>query len=615
MIPVSENYYPAAEAAERTWRGWVSFGLFDVTAKGDATASAESQGFAPAQNAVDSIDKAPVYGTCEKDQFKVDGSMELFPENTFGINFGWWSKKLSGEDGTFASNPSVTFSFAKLHSSIGFTLTFSEPIFEISASAYNSDTLIGTKDFTVDSTKIKLNFPVENYNKLIFEIKKVLPYHYAKLLEIDFGIEYKYSDELQNLLNFDVLEEIDLTSNKVSSNSMTVTLNNMDQRFNMFNPQNEVRFLQERQELTEGADLLVNGEWESVPLGKHYLSKWESPSQNTTKFTAYDILSLMTGTYYKSRMYSAERGEVVLTELFAAAGCYDELGNPLFYIHPNIRDVTLTGYIAPMSFKDALQRIAFALGAVIKVNRYGKILVYRATEETRNAIVLDKNTIYRSHSIMGTFSCGQGIILAKEQEPLPNPAVIDRSLYQSPKTALGKYYNQVNVQEYEWAPKDTTDKLYEGTVSGDTVITFSSYPATSVSISGTYESAEIYACACALHGASGKITITGKVYQSSSKTVSAKLPDAVQSVTPNSLDVKDITLIGQVDTAEYIAEWVLEQLQKRTTQSFKWWINPAVEASDFVSVENVFGEYGEAQIKKMHFTYDGGLSGDSEVAE
>ncbi|HCA30632.1 MAG TPA: hypothetical protein DEP23_14295 [Ruminococcaceae bacterium] len=613
MIPVSENYYPAAEATERTWRGWVSFELFDVTAKGDATATAESQSFAPASKSIDSINTAvPKYGTCEQDQFKADGSMSLFPE-TPSENFGWWSKKISNENGNFSNAPSITFSFTSLHSSIGFTLTFAEPVFEIRVYAYRDGTLLNTQNFSgLSGTTITLDFPIENYNKLVFEIKKVSPYHYAKLLEVGFGIEYTYSDDL---VSFDVLEEIDLTGRTVSSNSMTVTLNNIDQRFNMFNPQNEIRFLQERQELTEGTDLLVGGSWESVPLGKHYLSKWESPSQNTTKLTAYDILSLMTGTYYQSKMYSAERAEVILTELFKAAGCYDDVGNPLFYIHTNIRDVTLTGYIAPMSYKDALQRIAFALGAVVKVDRYGKILVYRATEETRNAIVMDKSTIYKSHLIMGTFAAGQGTILARDTEPVPNPAVIDRSLYQSPKTTLGNYYNQVNILKYDWAEKETTDKLYEGTVTGDTVITFSSYPATDVSISGTYESAEIYACACALHGASGTITITGKVYQASSKTVSAVLPDVAESVTPNSLDIKDITLIGQDDTAAYVAEWLLEKLQSRTTQSFSWWINPAVEASDFVKVENEFGSYGEAQIKKMQFTYDGGLSGSSEVIE
>ena len=616
MLPVSEKYYPAAEATSRMWRGWVAFGLFDVTAKSDATAAADSQPFAPASNSIDSVKDVPPYGTCEQDQFRVDGSMRPFPLNPEAVNFGWWSSAISDDSGAFQNNPKITFTFQKPHSSIGFTFNFAETVQDITASAYNGSTLIGTKNFTgLNAAEAILDFPVENYNQLVFEIKRVLPNHYAKLLEIDFGIEYVYDDEKQNLLGFDVLEEIDLMSNTISSNTMTVTLNNPDQRFNMYNPQNEIKFLQERQKLTEGVDLLIDGNWESVPLGQHYLSLWESPSQNSTKFTAYDITSLMGATYYNSRMYSAERGETILTELFTAAGCYDELGTPMFYIHPNIRDVKLSGYVAPMSFKDALQRIAFALGAVVKVDRYGRILVYRATEETRNAIVIDKNTIYQASLICGTFGAGQGVILPRNQVPVPNPAVIDRSLYHSPQTTLGKYYNQVNVQELSWTPKAAAETLFNGTVSGDATITFSSYPAAEVTISGTYSSAEIYACACIVHGASGTITVTGKVHQAATKTVMAKLPDIASGAVPNSLDIKDITLIGQDDTAVYIANWIIAQLQKRITQAFPWWINPAVETSDFVKVESAFGELREQQITKMHFVYDGALSGDSEAVE
>lgn len=611
MIYVSDKFFPMAQETERTWCGKVSFALFDVTAKGDAAAAAEQQPFSDVSKTLDTITDVVNYGTCEKDQFRLDGSMELFSPTG---NFGWWSKEISDVDGNFANPPAITYTFTKPHSSIGLTLIFAELVQDITAKAYNDETIIQTKDFTGLNTSLAvLDFPVENYTKLVIEIHRALPFHYAKLLEINFGIEYVYDDEKESLLNYDVLEDIDLMSNQLSSNTMTVTLNNMDQRFNMFNPKNEVRFLQERQKLSVSAGLLVDGKFEDIPLGVFYLSTWDSPTASTTKFTANDIISLMTGTYYKSRLYDHERGEAILKELLDAAGLYDEQGNPLYYIHPNIRNVTLSGYIAPMRYRDALQRIAFALGAVVKTDRYGKVLIYRATEETRNAIVIDKHTPYQGTLIAGTFGAGQGIVLPRRAEPLPNPAVIDRSLYQTPKTTLGKYYNQVNVQCYGWKLKSEVQNLYEGTITGDTIITFSAFPAAEVTISGTYGSAEIYACACVLHGTNGKITITGKVYEAAAKTISVCLPEVTESVTPNALDIKEVTLIGQDDTAQSVAGWILAQLQNRITQSFKWWTNPAVEASDFVKVETAFGEYRESQIKKMHFTYNGALTGDSEV--
>lgn len=613
MIKVSDKFYDVARAPARRWHGRVSFGVFDVTARGDATAAADGQPFSAAAQTLDTVNDIPSVGTCEQNQFKVDGSMVLFPDDPpAGMNLGWWSTEISGADGTFADSPMITYAFTKVHSSAGLTLQFIEPVQDVKATAYREDAVLVTKVFTnLNTASPVLDFPVENYDKIVIEVLRVQPYHYAKLLEIGFGVEYVYDDTV--LTGYDVLEEIDLTSNTISSNTATITLNNLDQRFNMFNPSNETRFLQERQQLTVTAGLLVDGSYEDIPLGKFYLSKWESPTQNTTKFTAYDLLSLMDGTYYKSRLYQSERAETILLELFNDLNLYDVQGNALFYIHPNIRDVLLSGYLAPMSYRDALQRIAFALGAVVKMDRYGKLLIYRATEETRNAIVIDQYTIYQSSLIAGTFGAGQGIILPRKTVPLPNPVVIDRSMYRDPKTTQGKYYNRVNVEQYAWRLKDEAENLYEGTITGDATVQFSAYPAAEVSIAGTYESAEIYACACKITGASGIITITGKVYEPVKKIVSAQLAAVTAGVVPNALDVKDVTLIAQDDTAQHVATWLLEQLQNRITQSFPWCIIPSVEVSDFCKVETAFGNMRESQIKKMHFTYNGALTGDSEV--
>lgn len=613
MISVSEKYYEVVRAPSRSWRGKVSFGVFDVTARGDAVVAATGQPFTDAMLTLDTVEQVPSIGTCELNQFKVDGSMSLFPDAPpAGMNFGWWSMQISGEDGTFADPPQIVYTFTHLHSSIGLTLQFAELVQEIEVTAYQGDTVLESKTFIgIHSALAILDFPVENYNKLVIRILKVQPYHYAKLMEISFGIEYVYDDSL--LTGFDVLEEIDLTSNSIRSNVATITLNNLSQRFNIFNPQNEVRFLQERQQFTISVGLNMGDSYEDVPLGKFYLSKWESPTQNTTKFTAYDLLSLMEATYYKSRLYREEQAETVLLELFHDLDLYDVQGNPLFYIHPNIQNVLLSGYLPPMSYRDTLQRIAFALGAVVKCDRYGKLLIYRATEETRNAIVIDRYTIYQGTLIAGTFGAGQGIILPRKVIPLPNPVVIDRSMYHSPKTVMGKYYNRVNVDRFEWRMKAESENLYEGYVTGDAVIQYASYPAAEITVSGNYESVESYACACKITGATGQIIITGRVYEPLKKIVSAQLAAVAAGMAPNALDVKNVTLIAQDDTAEYVAAWLLDQLQNRITQSFPWWIIPSVEASDFCKVETIFGEYRESQIKKMHFVYNGALTGDSEV--
>ena len=73
MIKVSDQYYDAARAPARTWRGKVSFGVFDITARSDATAAAEGQPFTDPAQTLDTVTTVPAVGTCELDQFKVDG--------------------------------------------------------------------------------------------------------------------------------------------------------------------------------------------------------------------------------------------------------------------------------------------------------------------------------------------------------------------------------------------------------------------------------------------------------------------------------------------------------------------------------------------------------------
>ena len=80
----------------------VKFGLIDVTAKKDSQLSVNDK-----QDFVDILDlknddlEETLYGTCEKNQFALDGSRELMPEEL--DNMGWWSNQMSYENGYFAT--------------------------------------------------------------------------------------------------------------------------------------------------------------------------------------------------------------------------------------------------------------------------------------------------------------------------------------------------------------------------------------------------------------------------------------------------------------------------------------------------------------------------------
>ena len=90
----------------------ISFGVYDETAKSDASYSASSaQSWVNYSEIKDGLnpDEAPDefgrYISGEPGVYRLDGSSRLFPGTTAGANLGYWSGVLSGSSGTFATAP------------------------------------------------------------------------------------------------------------------------------------------------------------------------------------------------------------------------------------------------------------------------------------------------------------------------------------------------------------------------------------------------------------------------------------------------------------------------------------------------------------------------------
>jgi len=62
----------------------------------------------------------------ERDYFKLDGTFILPKEDLTGLQTGWWSDAISGEDKSFDARPSLGFSWNENQTSVGFTLCFDD---------------------------------------------------------------------------------------------------------------------------------------------------------------------------------------------------------------------------------------------------------------------------------------------------------------------------------------------------------------------------------------------------------------------------------------------------------------------------------------------------------
>ena len=166
----------------------IEFGFIDVTAKSDSQLSiTDKQNFVDLEDLKRNDIEEVKYGTLEKNQFALDGTFELMPEEL--DNMCLWSSSISNESGIFEKPPVLVINFTEPHSSLGLTFLFSKAgdyCNHLNITYYDKDNqLINDSDFYPDNYQYVCNNIVENYQKIIIIFHSTNnPYRYLKLYQI-----------------------------------------------------------------------------------------------------------------------------------------------------------------------------------------------------------------------------------------------------------------------------------------------------------------------------------------------------------------------------------------------------------------------------------------------
>lgn len=576
MINVSTEYMNLIYEDSTKLDCQVIYGLYDLTGKSSTTpSSVDKQEFSNVWDTLVGVTDFTRYSTLEKNLWLLDGNTSLFPQDTSKRRWGWWSESQSDSMGEFSNTPTITYTWNEDHTSIGIQLIFGEPIIEFRINWYDANNVLkDTYTYTNEdntNNSYRIEHGVSNYRKIEIEILKTFPNHYAKLYSISFGLEFVLENEL---INVEVNESLSVTMQEIQSNQAVISINDIAQDYNKYNPQNKLIYLQEGQRMEVQTILPVNGVNEYVPLGVFYLTSWGNPTEYTAEFVANDLIMKLDGQYLRGKFYENVSADTIIKDIFDDYNLYVE-DDAQYIIADNVKDITLTGYIPIGSYREALQQVCFALGAMCKVNRNGKIYIYRL-EET---------------NVVETIG-------------------YDKKQYANDNETTK--YNSVTVSEYSYKVKQETQTLFEGEISGNETIVLNSM-ATDITITGTYESFIAYANAIDIYGASGNIVVTGKPYETYEKKVTKTNDDIPTGITTQNLSVQGVYLISNSNTSNYVATWLLNTIDHNITNEFKWLGNPAIEIGDYVEIE-VNEEYTKkAIVTKNNFTYNGALLETSEV--
>lgn len=555
----------------------VEFGLYDVTARGDSAPSCTTA--KPFCNLgrdllLESVPSQNKYGTLESEQWLMDGSFSFFPEVPEQYFWGLWSTTQSDKSGVFADPPVLDITFTQDHSSSGLTLHFYSPTEDwasrVKIQWFGQDGgLIATELFYPNAVDYYCAKKVENYRRIrIHFLETNRPGRYLKLAGIDYGVYLHFSGH--EIVEAHVLEECDPLSSEISINTLNVSLYNKEGRFSILNPEGYFDVLQHKQKFTVWEDVKQDARSTgsvSYCMGTFYLSDWSNSGDTLADFSAVDAIGLLDGAPFDGGIYdttAAELAEAILTGYS-------------YTLDGSLAAERVQGYIAAGTRREALQQLAFAIGAVVDCSR------------------------------------GELIRIAPAPSKASGMITYDRKLQDGSKVALNPLITAVAVTAHRYLPGEATEELYRDTLDpGIYRVTFNA-PAVvdSLTVTGA-ELTESGVNLCTLTVAkAGEVCVTGRKYTDSTvvlRRTAANLPPNAQD---NELTVTDATLVGP-SRAEAVAVRVLEHYAQRYEQNFSM-VAGDEKLADRLIIQSFGGEMVRGVLTKLEFDLTGGFLADAKV--
>lgn len=351
----------------------------DVTALADGTPStSDNQRFADVSLLKDDVISRS-YATLEMNKFVLDDSKTIISDDVSDISF--MSLMKSGEDCIFSDNPAVMITFTQNHTSAGLTLYFADeyPV-EIIVTWYTlgGEKLI-SRTFYPDDVIYVCKEQVENYGKVEIEfVKTRLPYQYARMQRIIYGLELEWVDD--DITSAKTNEEIDTTSSTLSINTANVSVLDENNDFDIENQNGAWKSVQKFQKVT--LTEYVNSD--PIPCGVYFIDG-KSFSGNVASFELVDSIGLMDSYKFdKGSIYLNTKVGSILADIFSCANIED------YEIDDDIYNIELTGTLAIQTCREALQMVCFVSGAVADCSRTGVVKVFSPNRHVKHNIPISR---------------------------------------------------------------------------------------------------------------------------------------------------------------------------------------------------------------------------------
>ena len=335
------------------------------------------------------------YATLEQFGWPLDGTRSLIPDS---LRTGFWSMETTDDDGNFAIPPVITLSFSKRYTATGITFSFSpgteEWCSKIRITWYRGETLLAQTVAFPDAPHWSLEYSVENFDSISVELLSTnRPGHFAKVQCVEIGRTIWFG--AGEIVKPQLTNEIDPALSVLAVDTMKVTIR--DQHDRRFLPQKN-----QQMELYQNDQLLA----------VQYIAESTRESKQQYIFSCQSAIGLLEDTFLGG-VYNADPLQNVLDDVLAG---YD------FELSEAFKKETITGYLPVCTRREALQQIAFAIGAVVSTQRSRKIHI--DPQSTDISSVFQKSRIFpgakldTAPKIARIDVTAHGYVMSNEEETL-----------------------------------------------------------------------------------------------------------------------------------------------------------------------------------------------------
>lgn len=217
-----------------------------------------------------------------------------------------------------------------------------------------------------------------------------------RIHSILFGIGFQFDNN--DLISTKRVNQIDHLSRELPKRSFEFTINNLDQKWTMDNPDSYARALEEKQvvQVTYGREL-PDGSIFKIPSMNMALNSWSS-SHTTATFKAVGYMDYSTTTYYSGKVENKTLYELAETIL-------QDMGQEEYAIDPLLRSVRTNNPLPIETHKSCLQMIANAGRCVLFEDSNGIITIKSAI--IPDSVVTCENV--ESYSVLDNITNGETV--------------------------------------------------------------------------------------------------------------------------------------------------------------------------------------------------------------